>query len=115
MSLPIQYDSFSIEKFDMSKFSRDNTVSFVGSAVQHPYEDDKFVLICDPLSDHTEFIEFFKTDLAYMEEIESISLKNGENVIITKVWIKSGSIALKVHPFIVSKTSQFLNRFSKKD
>jgi len=99
----------------MLKFSKDNAISFTGSAIQHPYEDDKFVLICDPLSDHTEFIEFFKVDLIFMEEVESISLKGGENVIITKVWIKSGALALKVHPFIVSRTTQYMGRFSKKD
>jgi len=115
LSLPVKYETFSIEKFDVSKFSKESSVSFTGSAVLHPYEEDKFVLICDPLSEHTEFIEFFKKDLACMEEVESISLENGENVIITKVWIKSGSLALKVHPFIVTKTSHYLKKFAKKD
>lgn len=114
MSLPIKYNAFYVDKFDHSKFSKDNAISFTGSAVQHPHEGDKFVLICDPLSEHTEFIEFYKRDLIFMEEIESISIKDGENVIITKVWIKSGALALKIHPFIVSKTSQFANVFVNK-
>lgn len=115
MSVLINNNLFPVEKFDMSKFSKENTVSFTGSAMQHPYEDDKFVLICDPISDHTEFIEFFKSDLVFIEEIESISTNKGESVIITRVWIKSGALALKVHPFVVTKTTQYIGRFGKKD
>jgi hypothetical protein len=97
-----------MEKFDFSKFSSDNSVSFTGSPIQHPNEIEKFILICDPLSDHTDFIEFYKTDLIYVEELPSISTKNGENIVISKIWIKAGSLALKFEPFIVTKTKDMV-------
>lgn len=53
----IKQNLFPIEKFDFNKLSEHNCISFTGSLIQHPYEEDKFILICDPLSDHTQFIE----------------------------------------------------------
>jgi hypothetical protein len=106
---------FPVEKFDFSKFSSDNCVSFTGSPMQHPSDNSKFLLICDPLSDHTDFIEFTKSDLVYIEELPSISTKNGENVIFSKIWIKIGAMALRFEPFIVARTKEsFMKILSKK-
>jgi hypothetical protein len=99
----IKKNLFPVEKFDFSQFSSES-VSFTGSPTQHPNEINKFILICDPLSDHTEFIEFYKNDLIYIEELPSMSSKNGENIVISKIWIKAGALALRFEPFIVSKT-----------
>jgi len=104
---------FPIEKFNFNKFSEENSTCFTGSPIQHPYEDDKFILICDPLSDHTQFIEFSKSDMIFLEELQSIVTNKGENVTITKVWIKSGSLALRYEPFIVGKTKDYFGGFNK--
>lgn len=101
---------FPVEKFDFTKFSEKNSVCFTGSIIQHPYEEDKFILICDPLSEHTQFIEFSKNDLVYIEYLPSLTTKNGESVVINKIWIKEGSLALKFEPFIVGKTRDLMNK-----
>jgi hypothetical protein len=101
---------FPVEKFDFSKLNEENSVVFTGSPLQHPYEDEKFILILDPLSEHTQFIEFSKVDLVYVEELPSIISKKGENIMYSKIWIKNGALALKVDPFIVGKTRDFMNK-----
>ena len=111
----VRKNIFPIEKYDYSKFSSDNCISFTGSPMQHPYDTSKFMLICDPLSDHTEFIEFSKSDLVFIEELPSISVKNGENIIISKIWIKIGAMALRFEPFVVAKTKDsVMKSFMKK-
>ncbi len=96
------------EKFEIESYSSvgnfDKAVSFSGSLAKHPYEDDKFILISDPLSDHTEFIEFYKKDVVGVEELPSISSENNESITMKRIWISNGSAALRMQPFIVTKT-----------
>jgi len=101
---------FPVEKFDFTKFTESNSISFTGSPLQHPYENDKFILILDPLSEHTQFIEFSKIDITLVEELPSTISKTGENVMFSKIWIKIGSLALKVEPFVVGRTRDLLNK-----
>jgi hypothetical protein len=106
----IKLNIFPVEKFDFSKFNESNSISFMGSPLQHPYENDKFILILDPLSEHTQFIEFAKIDIIYVEELPSIISKTDENIMYAKIWIKTGALALRVEPFIVGKTRDFVNK-----
>lgn len=99
----IKMEIFPIIKFDYTKFSEEQCVNFIGSPVKHLYEDNKFILICDPLSPQTEFIEFQKEDLVYAEEISSLISENGESIYMAKVFIKKGSIAIRYKPFIVGE------------
>jgi len=103
----------SITKYDSLKFSEKNSVSFSGSPIQHPYDNEKFILICDPLSDHTEFLEFSKTDVVKLEDLTSITTKKGESVRLIKIWIKEGVVALKYQPFIVGKTNIIVDKIKK--
>lgn len=97
---------FPIEKYSAADFRKENSISFVGSPSKHPYETDKFILIIDPLSNHTDFIEFQKDDVIFIEDIPSIySGDEGDNVSFCRVWIKKGAYALKMQPFIVDKIS----------
>ena len=105
----IKQNILPIEKYSFDKFSKDNAALFIGSPIKHPYEDDKFILICEPLTDNTKFIEFQKKDLVCIEEVSAISSDEGENVTISKVWIKLGAHALRYEPFIVTKTKDALS------
>ena len=95
------YNLFPIEKYDFSKFSENNSIMFTGSPIQHPYESDKFILITDPVSDVTEFYEFYKKDLLLVEDMPSILSKKGESISISKLWIKKGVVGFKFTPFVV--------------
>lgn len=102
----------SLTKFDSSKFSEKTSVSFSGSPMPHPYDSSKFILICDPLSEHTEFLEFNKSDVTKIEDATSVTTDSGKSLRFLRVWIKEGVIAVKYHPFVVAKTK---NIFDKKN
>ncbi|MBN2545556.1 MAG: hypothetical protein JXB50_07155 [Spirochaetes bacterium] len=103
----------SITKYDSIKYSEKNSISFSGSPIQHPYDNEKFILICDPISDHTEFLEFSKTDVVKIEDLTSITTSKGESIRLIKVWIKEGVVALKYQPFIVGKTNIIVDKIKK--
>lgn len=100
----VNEDLLPVEVYRNGKNMRDKSVSFRGSPSKHPYEDDKFILILDPISDHTEYFEFRKMDIVFVEDMPSILTKNDETVCMKTVWIKEGAPALKLLPFIVAKT-----------
>lgn len=103
--LMIKDDFLSIEKYKDANKSKANAIAFTGSPGHHPYEDDKFVLVLNPLSDHTEFIEFNKSDIIYIEELPTISSKNKGSISMKIVWMKEGAVAVKMTPFVIAKTS----------
>ena len=99
----IKMDILPIEKFNYTKFSEENSVVFTGSPVKHPYENDKFILISDPLSANTDFIEFKKEDLIFVEDLPSLISDKGESIQMVKVYIKKGAIAVRYKPFVVGE------------
>jgi inorganic pyrophosphatase len=106
-------DIFPITKYKFDDFSKDKCVSFTGSPIKHPYDEEKFILICDPLSTHTNFYEFKKADVSYIENLTSLSSESGESIHIARVWIKKGIIGLHYEPFIVGNTSDILSDLNK--
>ncbi len=82
-------------------------VAFSGSPQRHPYDRDKIILIADPYSSHNFFYEFYKDDIAYVEELPSIVNLDGETVPIVRVWIKKMSIGMRCTPFVVEETSEY--------
>ena len=79
-------------------------VAFSGSPQRHPYDREKIILVADPYSTHNFFYEFYKDDIAYVEELPSIVNLKGETVTMVRVWIKKMSIAMRCSPFIVEDT-----------
>lgn len=103
----VKNNFFPLEKYRHNKFNESNCISFTGSPSKHPYEDDKFILIRDPLSNHRDFLEFHKDDIVFVEELPAIySDSEQEPVNICRIWIKSGVVALKIQPFIVGDTAK---------
>ncbi len=105
----IKKSNFNVEKFDFSKFSSSKSVAFLGTPISHPYDSNKFVLICDPLSEHTEFIDFLLSDLTNMEHLPTILTDNHESINMYRIWIKEGATAIRYSPFIVTKINKIQN------
>lgn len=96
-------DIFPIEKFNYTKFSEDHSVSFIGSPIKHPYEDNKFILICDPLNPDTDFLEFQKENVLFLEELPALISEKGETIYMAKIFIKKGTVGIKYKPFVVGE------------
>jgi len=80
-------------------------VAFSGSPQRHPYDQQKIILIADPYSTHNFFYEFYKGDIAYVEELPNIVAVDGETITMVRVWIKKTSIGMRCSPFIVGDTA----------
>ncbi|MFH2059777.1 MAG: inorganic pyrophosphatase Ppa [Pseudomonadota bacterium] len=97
------------EKFEIQKYvkpgilDQKNHISFSGSPRKHPNEPTRVILIVDPFSEHTFFYEFNIEDIAFVQELPSISNLMGESVSMVRVWVRKKSIAIQCTPFVVDK------------
>ncbi|RLC06026.1 MAG: inorganic pyrophosphatase Ppa [Deltaproteobacteria bacterium] len=95
------------EKLEIQKYvkpqtlDKKNHIFFSGSPRKHPYEQTRIILITDPLSENTFFYEFNIEDVAFAEELPSISNLKGDSVSMVRIWVKKRSIGLQCTPFIV--------------
>jgi len=87
---------------------RKNALTFIGTARKHPYDNAKLLLITKPFSADTEFYEFRISDIVYYEEQPSIVTELGENLFMTKIWVRKGSFGVQYHPFEVADDLRFL-------
>ena len=97
-----KYQPLDVEKAKPIYNAEDEAV-YIGSTMHHPYEDDKFILLSNPMTDDATFIEFKKSDLRYAEESSSITTENGESLKIMKVHMKVGGVGIRYEPFIIAK------------
>ena len=97
-----KYQPLHVEKSKPNYEYTENAV-YIGSTMCHPYEDDKFILLSNPMTDDATFIEFKKSDLLYAEESSSITTENGESIKIMKVHMKIGGVGVRYEPFIITK------------
>jgi inorganic pyrophosphatase len=88
------------------KALRSTHVAFSGSPQRHPYDREKIILVADPYSTYNLFYEFFKADIAYVEELPNIVNVDGETVTMVRVWIQKMSIGMRCSPFIVGDTAE---------
>ena len=105
---PQEAKKFEIQAYqrpkDRKALSRTH-VAFSGSPQRHPYDKDKIILIADPYSSHNVFYEFYKDDIAYVEELPNIVNLEGETITMVRAWIKKMSIGMRCSPFIVEDIS----------
>lgn len=87
------------------KALRRTHVAFSGSPQRHPYDKGKIILISDPYSSHNVFYEFYKDDIAYVEELANIVNIEGEALTMVRIWIKKMSIGMRCSPFVVEDIS----------
>ena len=81
-------------------------VSFAGSPRKHPYDPEKIILVADPYSTNTFFFEFQKADIAFVEELPTMTDMDGNSLTMVRIWVKKGSIILRSTPFIAGDTRE---------
>ncbi len=97
-----KYQPIDVEKAKPT-YNTDEEAIYIGSTMRHPYEDDKFILLSNPMTDDATFIEFKKSDLLYAEESSSIITDKGESLKIVKIHMKVGGVGIRYEPFIIAK------------
>ncbi len=100
---------FKVQKFeepgDPARFLRTH-VPFSGAPRQHPYDKKtKVILVIDPGSSSTSYVEFKIADIARVEELANIVTPWGVTIPMVRIWVKKKSIATRCTPFVVEDTS----------
>ncbi len=103
---------------ELSKYSDPNrlnkeAVPFVGQAKQLKDSPDRIYLRLDSISSHGQMLEFKSKDIVYAEDVNTLTKGNGMAIRIVRIWVKKGSIGIKLDPFAVNDYSEiFADRFS---
>jgi len=63
------------------------------------------LLLTSPLESRSEVFEFRSEDIAYAEELSSLSKPNGVTVEQVRLWVKNGSPAMRMEPVRVGNDS----------
>jgi len=79
-------------------------VSFSGTPLHHPYDNEKVVLLSDPFSANTLYYEFFIKDISFAENLENIVDPEGKTLNIVRIWVKKKSVGIRCTPFIIEDT-----------
>jgi len=79
-------------------------IPFSGSPQKHPYDSSRIILVSDPYSPNTFFVEFKTKDIAYVEELPNVVTLEGETITMARIWVKRKSIAIRCTPFLVEDT-----------
>jgi hypothetical protein len=97
----------------LEKYSNRNrlireAVPYVGQAKQSASEPNKIFLRLDPLSSNGTLLEFKSDDVVVVENVETVADKDGETFQIVKIWVRIGSLGIKLEPFSVQDYSDVL-------
>jgi hypothetical protein len=99
-----------LEKYaDKNRLLRE-AVPYVGQAKQSASEPNKIFLRLDPLSSNGTLLEFKSEDVLVAENLETVSDHNGEAFQIVKIWVRIGSVGIKLEPFTVQDYSDILGK-----
>ncbi|MGB5445059.1 MAG: hypothetical protein WBM99_06060 [Psychromonas sp.] len=90
-----------LEKYANKNWLLEDAVAYVGHPKQSASEPNKIFLRLNPLTRKGAFLEFKTEDVVYAEHQETIANSNGETFQIYKIWIRSGSIGVKLEQFTV--------------
>ena len=63
------------------------------------------LLLTSPLESRSEVFEFRSEDIAYAEELSSLSKPNGVTLEQVRLWVKNGSPAMRMEPVRVGNDS----------
>ena len=87
---------------------RQVAVAFTGAPRKHSRDPDKVLLVIDPFSQQGFIYEFRAADLVYAEELPNLAMSDGSTVSMARLWVRKGSRALKLEPFLVEDLAQHL-------
>lgn len=95
-------EKFKIQTYSKPKhLDRLNHIPFSGSPRKHPTEKGRIILIADPFTANTFYYEFRIEDIAFAEELPSITNIDGDSITMARIWVKKQSVAIRCTPFIV--------------
>lgn len=99
-----------LEKYSNRNRLMREAVPYVGQAKQSASEPNKIFLRLDPLSSNGALLEFKSEDIVIAENVETVADKEGEAFQIVKIWVRIGSIGIKLEPFSVQDYSAVLGK-----
>jgi len=99
-----------LEKYSNRNRLMREAVPYVGQAKQSTSEPNKIFLRLNPLTSNGTLLEFKSQDVVVAENVETVSDKNGEAFQIVKIWVRIGSIGIKLEPFSVQDYSDVLGK-----
>lgn len=102
-------ESRSIQKYNDPDQLHKDAVPYIGQPKQHKDSHDKVYLRLDYLSGHGVMIEFKTSDILYAEDYNTISQKDGAAIRLVKLWVKKGSLGIKLEPFYVNDYSDIFS------
>ena len=98
---------------DPSRLKRE-AVPYVGQAKQVSSSPGKVFLRLDSISSHGQMLEFNSSDIVFAEDVNTLTKKDGTAVQIIKLWVRKGSIGIRLEPFSVSDYAEvFSDRFNR--
>jgi hypothetical protein len=113
MSMNISQWIKKAERFDLQAYKppRDpgrlqNThVAYCGALFKHPYDEKLALLVTDPGSGNTAWLEFRIEDIAYVETLPSVASPDGDVVSMVRIWVRKMSVGVRHTPFLVEDLS----------
>lgn len=99
---------YALEKYSNRNRLIREAVPYVGQAKQSASEPNKIFLRLDPLSSNGTLLEFKSEDVVVAENVETVADKDGEAFQVVKLWVRIGSLGIKLEPFSVQDYSNVL-------
>lgn len=112
--LPFDIIKVISEERELSKFSNPHrlhkeAVPYVGHAKQLKDTPEKIFLRLDSISSHGQMLEFKTKDVIHAEDVNTVTKENGQAIRIVRIWVKKGSIGIKLEPFVVTDYAEFFS------
>ena len=86
-----------------------NGVAFSGYPQQHPTDNNKLILVYEPLGKNPSILEFKIDDILLVEDVPQAVTEEGEGIPMVKLWIRRGAHGMLLEPFEVSDSVNFLD------
>ncbi|TVR01024.1 MAG: hypothetical protein EA403_10950 [Spirochaetaceae bacterium] len=81
------------------------STAYDGAARRHPYDSSRILLVPSPM-DHLHLIlEFQIADILHAEQLHSVAAETGESLQIMRLWVRHGSVGVRMEPFRVEARS----------
>ncbi|WP_019614683.1 hypothetical protein [Psychromonas ossibalaenae] len=101
---------YALEKYSDRNRLLGEAVPYIGEARQSASDPGKVFLRLSPLSSNGELLEFKTEDVLFAENVETVADKEGETFQIVKIWVRIGSIGIRLEPFSVQDYSNVLDK-----
>lgn len=92
-----------IEQFSDTEKLHKEAIPYVGCPRKNEAEPSKIYLNPSPFMNHSSLLEFKIEDIIFIEDFETVSSADGLPTPLVKIWVKKGSIALKLDYFVVQE------------